>query len=412
MRSLTSTQSSLLCISSASSAGIGSGFFGCLLSYADKLKTESGDKHTGHSKLLEGVGMVGSTLFGLGSLVAINFGPVALVTVIRAGTLLPANAMFAQLFGLRPLIREDYLGTVVAISGVICFSIFLGVPGGDPTGSTYMHLITSCSSYVGNGVILALFATSLFWVLQGQCWVNFANRNRDMLALATATACIGGCSSAFMDVATKGWTAGLHTSGIHGALKSRLFWAAFLVNAVFLVVMRTSMIYGCKHVDVLLFVPLNTVLNILLSAGAGLVVLEEWRQVSSWPGLVSSGLCILGGVAMLVAGPTNGQDVGEEQAQCEPGSAASEESASASRDAATGDSGSEASSAACLDHRASMLIDTGSVLFDTALGGCHTKSMALSRLNRVHQRAAAARARWKAAARNSLQRREHPPRKK
>ncbi|CAE8631095.1 unnamed protein product [Polarella glacialis] len=67
--------------------------------------------------------------------------------------------------------------------------------------------------------------------------------------------------------------------------------------------MRVGTIIGCHRCDVLLFVPLNTVLNIFVSVATGMVVLEEWRQVDSWPGLVASALSITGGIMMLVTGP-------------------------------------------------------------------------------------------------------------
>lgn len=404
MGTLTSTHTTFLCILTASLAGAGSGFFGCLLAYADKLKIENGNKNTRLSKCLTVTGMLGSTLFGCGSLVALYFGSLALVTVIRAGTLLPANAMFAHLFQLRPLVREDYLGTVVAISGVICFTIFTGTPGHNPSTSTFARLISSAASFAGNSVLLAFFLASLFWVCLGQYWIEFRHRSSGRIALAAAVACIGGCSSAFMDLATKGWTASLHAGGIHGAVTSPLFWSAFLVNAFFLVAMRTSMIYGCKRCDVLLFVPLNTVFNILISVGAGLVVMEEWRQVTSWVGLTSSGLCILGGISMLVCGPAEGQERPQRE---RTRSGDDEDRQTSSRDSTTPESSSEVSSAPCLERKGSMFVETGAVLYETAVGGCHTKSVALSRLNWVHKRAADARARLQAEFREFRSLRRH-----
>ena len=93
--------------------------------------------------------MIGSVVFGLASLVGLVFGSVSLATVVRAGSTLPANAIFSpglceqlpgrqwvstdlfgsflvrvacrpspgQMFGLRPLVRDDVLGTLVTISG-------------------------------------------------------------------------------------------------------------------------------------------------------------------------------------------------------------------------------------------------------------------------------------------------------
>ena len=42
------------------------------------------------------LGVAGSTIFGVLSLVGLAFGPVALVVVVRAGATLPANAFFSQ----------------------------------------------------------------------------------------------------------------------------------------------------------------------------------------------------------------------------------------------------------------------------------------------------------------------------
>jgi len=375
MGTLSPTHSAFLCIATSSLAGVGSGFFGCLLSYADKLKTENGKKNTKLSKRLAVTGMLGSTIFGCGSLVALYFGSMALVTVIRAGTLLPANAIFAHVFGLRPLVREDYLGTVVAISGVVCFTIFTGTPGQDLSTGAYVRSLTSGAACAGNAVLLALFLASLSWVCWGQHRAHLRHKGNARLALAAAVAGIGGCSSAFMDLAVKGWTASIHAGGINGALSSPLFWVAFLINVLFLVGMRASMIYGCKRCDVLLFVPLNTVFNILMSVGAGLLVLQEWRHVTSWMGLIAASFSILGGIAMLVCGPADGQ----------------------APNGTTTESSNEASRPPRLERKATMLQETGAALYNTAIGGCHTKSVALSRLNQVHEQAADTRARFRKA---------------
>jgi hypothetical protein len=75
--------------------------------------------------------------------------------------------------------------------------------------------------------------------------------------------------------------------------------------------MRVGTIIGCNRCDVLLFVPLNTVMNIFVSVATGLVVLQEWRGVTSWVGLTSASLSMLGGIVMLVAGPAQHPEVSD-----------------------------------------------------------------------------------------------------
>ncbi|CAJ1357100.1 unnamed protein product [Effrenium voratum] len=102
----------------------------------------------------------------------------------------------------------------------------------------------------------------------------------DEVAQAVLAVCIvTSCSSAEMDVAAKGWAAALKLGPP-------------------LVGMRVGTIIGCHRCDVLLFIPISTVLNIFVSVATGLVVLEEWQQVDSWTGLASSSLTVLGGIIM------------------------------------------------------------------------------------------------------------------
>ena len=83
-------------VAASALAGIGVGFFGCLLSSADKQRQLNGGKHTDRSRIRFILGAIGSTIFGVMSLVGLAFGPVALVVVVRAGATLPANAFFSQ----------------------------------------------------------------------------------------------------------------------------------------------------------------------------------------------------------------------------------------------------------------------------------------------------------------------------
>jgi len=109
-----------------------------------------------------------------------------------------------------------------------------------------------------------------------------------------------------MDVAGKGWLGVLRDLGKSGGLESGLFWAAFLSNVAFLIIMRAGTIYGCAKCDVLLFMPINTVLNVFLSVVTGMVVLDEGRNVYSWSGVTFSMISVIGGIVMLVTGPAQG----------------------------------------------------------------------------------------------------------
>lgn len=288
--------STVLCVLCSVGAGLGAAFFGCILSWADHVKRRNGGRHTRRSHVVAILGCIGSTLFGFSSLVGLYFGPVTLVVVIRAGSLLPANALFSQIFGLRPLTRDDYLGTVVTISGVLCFSIFGGSPAAAPSETAFLEMMTWSGAILCNVILFFIFMGSLSALL-------LVNEDNPLLTNLAVTH-VGGVSSAFMDLAAKGWSAPL-AQGLDHAWYSNLFWASLALNAAFLVTMRVSMIYGCKRCDVLMFVPLNTVLNIFYSVIAGMVVLQEYQQVISWPGLISASTSVLGGVVMLVSGPAS-----------------------------------------------------------------------------------------------------------
>jgi hypothetical protein len=88
--------STAICIFASAVAGTGIGYFGCVLSYADKLASDPGGVHAKRARRLQRLGALGSTVFGISSLVGLFFGPVSLVVVVRAGSTLPANAFFSQ----------------------------------------------------------------------------------------------------------------------------------------------------------------------------------------------------------------------------------------------------------------------------------------------------------------------------
>lgn len=342
----------IICIASSALAGIGVGFFSCLLSSADKQRQLNGGKHTDRSRIRCVLGAIGSTIFGILSLVGLNYGPVALVVVVRAGATLPANALFSQVFQIRPLTSSDALGTLVTLSGVVCFTLFQGDPGPEVTESLFVQLLQRPAAIVVGGVVLLALLLSILYMLRERLrarscllrrhhssgrWPIFTRRRRkkeqtqrsesaseevrssdedsvatrrrfnwrqetiEVLAVCTVTS----TSSAAMDVAAKGWAAPLKT-GPARALQSELFWISVVANLIFLVGMRAGTIIGCHRCDVLLFIPCSTVMNIFVSVATGLVVLEEWKEVKSWTGLASSSLTVLGGIIMLVTGPAEG----------------------------------------------------------------------------------------------------------
>merc|ERR1712194_448761 len=195
-------------------------------------------------------------------------------------------------FGFRPLTRDDLLGTLITISGVICFNQFSGGPRRPPPESEFEVFITSKRTILCIAILQGIFLASMVVIL--------AERGRgrtSSLMFALGVTCVSGCCSAFMDVACKGWSAVL-SGGIDHAWVSWRFWAALAVNVLYLVGMRVSMIYGCKRCDVLLFVPLHTVLNIFFSVLVGMVILRESEGVESWVGLVAASTSVLGGVVM------------------------------------------------------------------------------------------------------------------
>jgi len=340
----------IICVVASALAGVGVGFFGCLLSSADKQRQLNGGKHTERSRLRFILGAVGSTIFGVLSLVGLAYGPVALVVVVRAGATLPANAFFSQVFHLRPLTTSDALGTLVTLSGVVCFTLFQGEPGPEVNVPVFLEFVKRPVAIVWNCVLCVATLAGVFYMLEERLrrrsclltrrikesgrWPSFRNSRRSIRAVreeekeneepdsqesddaegkrrccskelmeVLAVCLVTSCSSAEMDVAAKGWAAALK-EGPGAALESVVFWLSVIVNVIFLVGMRAGTIIGCHRCDVLLFIPASTVLNIFVSVATGLVVLEEWKQVNSWTGLFASSLTVLGGIIMLVEGPS------------------------------------------------------------------------------------------------------------
>ncbi|CAK9087717.1 Nudix hydrolase 14 [Durusdinium trenchii] len=253
------------------------------------------------------LGIIGSIVFGLASLVGLIFGSVSLATVVRAGSTLPSNAVFSQMLGLRPLVRDDVLGrlagpgTLVTISGIVSFTIFQGWAFYQHSRSEYLMHMARPASLVWQGFLLIAQVSSVCWLCNNRSPPRDRKEERGPARKrAVAATMICACSSAFMDLAAKGW------SSFH--VKEDDFIGHPL--SVLPVAKQApeeldgwGTIYGCRRCDVLIFVPLNTTANIILSVASGMICLAEYRSVKSWPGLVTAGVSMLCGIFMLVTGP-------------------------------------------------------------------------------------------------------------
>jgi len=319
----------VLCVVSSAVAGLGIGLFGCLLSAADQIRRRNSGVHTRKGRWFQIFGIGGSIIFGLASLVGLVFGSVSLATVVRAGSTLPSNAIFSQLFGLRPLVRDDVLGTLVTISGIVSFSIFQGWAFYQHSREEYLMHLSSPESLSWLACLFIAQISSVGWLCVHRSPPHDVREDTAVARRrAVATTMICACSSAFMDLAAKGWSSfkvdqghgqpGDLATGLSPGFSSPVFWIALSLNVIFLVIMRWSTIYGCRKCDVLIFVPLNTTANIILSVAAGMICLAEYKSVKSWPGLIAAGLSMLTGIFMLVTGPADtvggGGNLGESTA--------------------------------------------------------------------------------------------------
>jgi len=187
--------------------------------------------------------------------------------------------------------------------------MFVGPPGPEKTQQEFLDQIRRPAPAVFICLLLASFCGSAGWMAV-QLKTLKAQKGRPSRLLALAVSIVISCSVAAMDVATKGWSAALHGDP-HDALRSTLFWASLLAQAWFFIVSKWGMLFGCSRCDVLLFVPLNIVLNIFFAVAAGMVVLGEASQVpsaSNWFGILASWACVVAGILMLVRGPADIQD--------------------------------------------------------------------------------------------------------
>jgi len=293
----------LVCILSSAAAGVGIGLFCCVVSLANKLQTRNGGVHTRCSRRVHVLGIVGHVVCGLASLFGVVTGSVSLATVVRSGCTLPANAFFSQVFRLRPLVRDDILGALITICGVVCFTTFQGEVQASHGAVELLSQMVALPSIVW----LVLLCTTLIISL---CWLRlrpvsligelYCHRRHPRRALVTTLVCA--CSSAFMDLSTKVWSASFSDESGKGSRHWTL-WPAIVINIALYLVMRWGIVYGCRHCDVLVFMPFHTTVSILTSMITGMVVLQEYRAVSSWPGLGATVVSMLIGIIMLVTGP-------------------------------------------------------------------------------------------------------------
>lgn len=312
--SLSASANLALCLVTSALAGIGAGLFSCVLSAADKQKRENGGKATRQSRCLMTVGIIGSTTFGIASIAGLFFGPITLVTIIRAGTTLPANAFFSQVFSIRPLIKDDYVGTLACVCGVVCFVCYQGPPDRPPSAVEFWQYFSRPWSIAWNCLLMLFLASaSVIVFVIDMLRPPEASQFAAAVFKTSAVGVVIACASSYMDVAIKGWSAAVHHDDVSGFNDTNfpteaLFWVAFVVNVIFLTVMRVGTIYGCAKCDVLLFVPINQVLNVFLSVATGMVVLDEGRNIYSWIGLVFATISVFGGILMLVHGPAEASD--------------------------------------------------------------------------------------------------------
>jgi hypothetical protein len=215
---------------------------------------------------------------------------------------------------LRPLVRDDLLGTLVTISGVVCFTIFQGEPRSSYDSTEFSRLAAAPVSLAWLTVMGTLLVTSMVWLRLCPVSREDASKQRQRWkTLAVTQVCA--CSSAFMDLATKAWSAVLR-DGVNIAARSPLFWLAVAANLSLYLVMRSGMIYGCRHCDVLTFVPLHMVFNIFMSVLTGMTSLQEYETVTSWPGLSCTTVSILSGIFMLISGPATVISAPKEEDNC------------------------------------------------------------------------------------------------
>jgi len=183
------------------------------------------------------------------------------------------------------------------------------------------------------------------------------------------------CSIATMDIATKGWSSAFNTAGRNPA-DSPLVWVSLLVQAHFFIVSKCGMIYGCGHCDMLVFIPVNIVLNVFFTAAAGLFVLGEACQVPGWKawlGLASAMMCVVGGIVMLVSGPAQAELPASPLGQEQPAQPLAGETSGSDGETPSSAEGSAASAPARLNSPLFLLV---------------TKSAALACLNGEHRLAA------------------------
>ncbi|CAE8633446.1 unnamed protein product, partial [Polarella glacialis] len=79
------------------------------------------------------------------------------------GKILRRSRVGPPVFDLRPLLREDLLGMLVTLSGVVCFAIFQGKPPAEVTETRFLYFMTSTPAIVWNALMgLCLFLAVIY----------------------------------------------------------------------------------------------------------------------------------------------------------------------------------------------------------------------------------------------------------
>lgn len=317
-----------LCLTFAFLAGFVQGFLGCLLAWVAKRKVayvgEDGESTAIPAWLhqLNVAGVVASaTLPGILSIGALAFGAISMVVVVRSSSILVFNVVFTRAFGLGSVKKNDAVGTALCVLGVV--ALYKVAPTDRTvTDLDYVFLLTTPVAISWNTTLVVVCASSALavWASERRRQATIgatsaadggssasdrvgkrkamANAGRNRFARAAFVSVVVATASAAMDLSAKGYTGSIGNTA-SAFLGSAIFWISLMVFAVSAVVMRGYYVYGCKACDVLVFIPLNTMLTILMSAATGFAVMEEWRTVEDWDAFFASYLVIFLGVYLL-----------------------------------------------------------------------------------------------------------------
>mmetsp|Transcript_5067 Transcript_5067/g.13916 ORF Transcript_5067/g.13916 Transcript_5067/m.13916 type:complete len:676 (+) Transcript_5067:156-2183(+) len=317
------------CLTFAFLAGFFQGFLGCLLAWIAKQKNEAAsrrvDEEVGDDGArkppeptwLDRLNVAGvilsATVPGVLSIAALAFGAISMVVVVRSSSILVFNVLFTRAFGLGTVKQNDGVGTALCVLGIV--ALFKTAPTDrSVTDEDFLFLLSRPISVVWMSVLGAACVLSLggAFLLHRDAAGGSAHRqlSRRQLAahnhrrgkLLAGLVSLGvAASSAWMDLSAKGYTGAIANTRDDVFWSSGIFWLSLLVFIASAIVMRGSYVYGCKACDLLVFIPLNTMLIIFISAATGFFVMEEWRTVESWDVFCASYLVIFLGINLLVS---------------------------------------------------------------------------------------------------------------